>query len=221
MNAIVNVNKSWGIGKNGKLLCHLKQDMAFFKDYTMDKTIIIGRKTLEGFPNGYPLTGRKNIVITHTPSAIPEKVQHYAHFYGVSQKVMESKNVSNPSRMFVFRDQHNDKEEYKKATEYTSLFAVKNLREAMVLANLLESNTDNIIVCGGETIYRVLLPYCKYVQVTFNDCDAEADSFFPNLNEHRDWEMMTDGAIFMDEATGISTKFCRYRNKNVRSIYNE
>lgn len=221
MNAIVNVNRSWGIGKDGNLLCRLKRDTAFFKDYTMGKTIILGRKTLEGFPNGYPLQGRKNIVITHTPSAIPEKTQHYAHFYGVSQKVMESKNVSNPSRMFVFRDQHNDKEEYKKATEYTSLFSVKNLREAMVLANLLEANTDNIVVCGGETIYKSLLPYCKYAQVTFNDCDAEADSFFPNLNEHEDWEQMTDGVVFMDEATGISAKFCRYRNKNVRSIYNE
>lgn len=223
MNAIVNVNESWGIGKDGQLLCRLKRDMALFKDFTMGKTVIYGRKTMEGFPNGYPLQGRKNIVITHTPSSISEKTQHYAHFYGVSQKMMESstKAASNTTRMFVFRDQHNDKEDYKKATEYTSLFSVKNIREAIVLANLLEANTDNIIVCGGETIYKALLPYCKYVQVTMNNCTKEADTFFPNLDKHEDWEQMTDGVIFTDEDTGIKAKFCRYRNKNVKSIYNE
>lgn len=222
MNAIVNVNKNWGIGKDGQLLCRLKRDTAFFKDFTMGKTVIYGRKTMEGFPNGYPLEGRKNIVITHTPSSIPEKTQHYAHFYGVSQKVMETSPLSgkNPSRLFVFRDQHTDSaEQYKKGGDYTSLFSVKNVREAIVLGSLLEADQNNIIICGGETIYRAMLPYCKYVQVTFNDCDKEADTFFPNLDELENWEQMTDGVVFTDEDTGIKAKFCRYRNKNVKSIY--
>jgi len=64
MKAIVVVDKNWGIGKNGQLLVHLPGDLKYFKEKTFGKTIIVGRKTLESFPGGKPLPGRKNIVLT-------------------------------------------------------------------------------------------------------------------------------------------------------------
>jgi len=66
MNLIVAVDSKWGIGKNGKLLVSLKQDMAFFRKMTYGKTVILGRKTLESFPQGRPLKNRKHIVLSHT-----------------------------------------------------------------------------------------------------------------------------------------------------------
>lgn len=64
MKAIVVVDKKWGIGKDGQLLVHLPGDLKYFKEKTLGKTIIVGRKTLESFPGGKPLPGRQNIVLT-------------------------------------------------------------------------------------------------------------------------------------------------------------
>lgn len=50
------------IGKNNKLPWHLPNDLKFFKESTMGKPIIMGRKTFESI--GRPLPGRQNIVIT-------------------------------------------------------------------------------------------------------------------------------------------------------------
>lgn len=38
--------------------------MEFFKEKTMGKTVVMGRKTLESFPNAKPLKNRKNVVLT-------------------------------------------------------------------------------------------------------------------------------------------------------------
>lgn len=64
MNLIVSVDKNWGIGKNNKLLFSLKGDMEFFKEKTMGKAVIMGRKTLDSLPDGKPLKNRVNIVLT-------------------------------------------------------------------------------------------------------------------------------------------------------------
>lgn len=73
MNAIVAVCRDWGIGYQGSLLVHSKVDMHRFVELTMGGTVVMGRKTLESFPGG-PLKGRRNVVIAHDPSALPEGV---------------------------------------------------------------------------------------------------------------------------------------------------
>lgn len=64
MNAIVNVNESWGIGRDGQLLCNIPGDMKFFRETTKGKTVVMGRRTLESFPKGAPLKNRVNLVLT-------------------------------------------------------------------------------------------------------------------------------------------------------------
>ena len=39
--------------------------MKFFRETTTGKVVVMGRKTLESFPNGMPLKKRTNIVLTH------------------------------------------------------------------------------------------------------------------------------------------------------------
>lgn len=65
MNLIVAVDNNWAIGCQGKLLNSIPEDMKFFRETTTGKVVIMGRKTLESFPNGLPLKKRVNIVITH------------------------------------------------------------------------------------------------------------------------------------------------------------
>ncbi len=64
MNQIVAVDRNWAIGKDGELLVSIPEDMKFFRTMTKGKTVIMGRKTLESFPGGRPLKGRRNIVLT-------------------------------------------------------------------------------------------------------------------------------------------------------------
>lgn len=64
MNAIVAVDKNWGIGKDNNLLFHISEDMKFFKEKTINNVVVMGRKTLESFPNSKPLKNRTNIVLT-------------------------------------------------------------------------------------------------------------------------------------------------------------
>lgn len=65
MNLIVAVDKNWGIGKDNNLLVHLKGEMKYFREQTLGKVVVMGRSTLESFPEGKPLKDRTNIVITH------------------------------------------------------------------------------------------------------------------------------------------------------------
>lgn len=64
LNLIVAVDRNWAIGKNNKLMWSIPADMKFFREKTKGNIVIMGRKTLESFPQGQPLKGRVNIVIT-------------------------------------------------------------------------------------------------------------------------------------------------------------
>lgn len=68
MNAIVCVDKNWAIGKNGKLLASIRDDMEYFRDKTLGKVVVMGRRTLDSLPGGRPLVDRENIVLTANKS---------------------------------------------------------------------------------------------------------------------------------------------------------
>ncbi len=60
---IAAVDEQNGIGRKGKLLCHLPNDLKHFKEITSGHSIIMGRKTYESLPKG-ALPDRRNIVLT-------------------------------------------------------------------------------------------------------------------------------------------------------------
>ncbi len=64
MNLIVAVDDHWGIGNKDQLLVRIPNDHKFFRETTMGKVVVLGRKTLAGFPNGLPLAGRTNIIMS-------------------------------------------------------------------------------------------------------------------------------------------------------------
>lgn len=91
MNLIAAVDKNWAIGYKNKLLVSIPSDMKFFREKTMGKVVVMGRKTLESFPNGAPLKNRTNIVLTsnkkycvkdavvvHTLEELLEELKKYA-----------------------------------------------------------------------------------------------------------------------------------------------
>jgi len=68
MNLIAAVDNKWAIGCNNKLLANIPEDMKFFRRKTTGKVVVMGRRTLESFPNKRPLRDRINIVLTQNKS---------------------------------------------------------------------------------------------------------------------------------------------------------
>ena len=144
MKAILSADRNWGIGNGNKLLVSIPSDMKFFRQTTTGKVVVMGRKTLESFPNGQPLKNRTNIVLTENPD------------YRVKDAVIV-----------------HSKEE--------------------LLKTLEQYDTEDIYIIGGESIYRMMLPYCDTVLVTKIDRAFQADTFFPDLDKMEEWEMTEEG----------------------------
>lgn len=60
---IVAVDKNLGIGKDNKLLCHLEDDLKYFKEMTTGCVVVMGYNTYDSLPIK-PLPNRINIVMT-------------------------------------------------------------------------------------------------------------------------------------------------------------
>lgn len=66
---IAAIGKNNELGYNNDLIWKLKEDMKFFKDNTKEKTVVMGRKTLDSIKK--PLPNRTNIVLTNQNIYIP------------------------------------------------------------------------------------------------------------------------------------------------------
>ena len=53
MKAIVAVDKNWAIGKGNDLLVRIPMDQKFFWQETSGHVVVMGRKTLESFREGF------------------------------------------------------------------------------------------------------------------------------------------------------------------------
>ena len=137
------------------LLVSIPSDMKFFRQTTTGKVVVMGRKTLESFPNGMPLKNRTNIVLTGNQN------------YQVKDAVIV----------------HSEDE---------------------LMEELKKYNTNDIYVIGGESVYRMMLPYCDTAYVTKIDRAFQADTFFPNLDEVDEWEMTEES----EEQTCFDLEFC-------------
>ncbi|WP_391209212.1 dihydrofolate reductase [Psychrobacillus sp. L4] len=137
------------IGLDNKMPWHIPGDLAYFKNKTMNKAMIMGRKTYESI--GRVLPGRKNIIITRNPS----------------YQVVGAEIVS-------------------------------TIEEALKLA---ESFHEEVMVIGGEQIFKAILPKADRLYITFIQNAFEGDTFFPLYSED-EWvlvevskDMQTDDGI--------------------------
>ena len=64
MNLIVAVDNNWAIGNKDKLLVSIPNDHKHFREETTGKVVVLGRKTLQTFPQGQPLKNRTNIILS-------------------------------------------------------------------------------------------------------------------------------------------------------------
>ena len=162
MKLIAAVDANWAIGHKNSLLVKIPLDQKMFQDRTMGNVIVVGRKSLAGFPNGIPLAGRTNVILT-SRDGFTAKDSPIAH----------------------------SKEE---------LFEI-----------LKEYDADSIFVVGGGKVYELLEPYCDEAYITKLDYKYQADTWFPNLDEKENWELVETS----EEQTYFSIEyyFQTYKNK--------
>lgn len=86
----------------------------------------------------------------------------------------------------------------------------RNIDEAV--AAVADTPSDNVWVIGGASVYRQMLPLCDEAWVTFHDVTRPADTWFPNLDESRNWirTHVEEGGITAD---GIPYEFRRYERR--------
>ena len=89
MNAIVCVDRNWGIGKNGQLLFNIPEDMQNFVLNTINRPVIMGLNTLKSLPKGEPLKNRLNIVIAPENEELPENIVHVTSIKELSDYLTE------------------------------------------------------------------------------------------------------------------------------------
>ena len=73
ISLIVAHDKNRVIGYENAMPWHLPGDLQYFKQVTMGKPVIMGRKTFESI--GRPLPGRRNIIITRNEAYKAEGIE--------------------------------------------------------------------------------------------------------------------------------------------------
>ncbi len=80
MNIIVTVDENWAIGKKDKIFVQIPGNQRYLQQMTAGKTVVMGRKTMQALPQGIPMYGCENIVLSQNPD-----------FKGKGAKVVRSK----------------------------------------------------------------------------------------------------------------------------------
>jgi dihydrofolate reductase len=102
----------------------------------------------------------------------------------------------------------------KKAPQDCGYIAVNSLDE---LFDILKGyDSDSVYVIGGANVYKQLLPYCSEVLVTKVDAVGGADSFFENLDENANFQLVYTSQPI--QTNGYTIYFTTYKNNNIKSF---
>ena len=154
INIIAAVGKNLELGKDNKLIWPIKEDLIYFKEKTLGKTVVMGKNTF--YSIGKALPRRNNIVLTSGDIDIENiKVLH----------------------------------------DYKEVFSL---------------DEDEIYIIGGESIYRLFLPYADNLYLTEIDKEEPlADSYFPSFDK----EDYNKKIIKESSSDDLNYSFVRYRKK--------
>lgn len=120
------------IGNDNSLPWRIANDLKHFKELTVGKPVVMGRKTYESI--GFPLPNRMNIIISRNKS-------------------------------FNARD----------------ITTAHTIEDAVNIAHD-HCDGDEIMIIGGEQIYRHVMPIVDRIYLTLVDTDIDGDAHFPTYD---------------------------------------
>lgn len=88
---------------------------------------------------------------------------------------------------------------------------VHSIKEALDEAKKHEKS----FVVGGESVYRQFLPYCEKAYITKIDHEFDADRFFPNLDELKNWEVIERGKS--NKENDLEFSYLIYKNSDIKA----
>jgi dihydrofolate reductase len=98
--AAMSINRV--IGYQNKLPWCMPADLQYFKAVTIDKTVVMGRKTFESL-GGKPLKKRRNIVVTHHPDTLTQDGYDVAR--SLTEAIQIAKQDSNLQEIMIIGGQ--------------------------------------------------------------------------------------------------------------------
>ena len=135
---VVAMGENRAIGRGGDLPWHLRSDMRYFREITMGKPVLMGRRTFKSLPR--VLDGRLNIVLTRDRGFVaPDAVMAYSLEEGL----------------------------------------------AAARASAKRTGAAEIMIIGGEDVFREVLPQTDRIYLTEVHAAPDADTWFPELDMKR------------------------------------
>ena len=100
-------------------------------------------------------------------------------------------------------------EEYaKELVSREDILTAKSVEESIEMFATDPEDTRDLFVIGGGEIYRQFLPFVDSCLVTKIDAEFEADTFFPNLDAEKSFELTNESDSVTED--GISFVFTEY-----------
>jgi len=93
----------------------------------------------------------------------------------------------------------------RQASDIPGVTVCRSPEEAMEITK----NTERVMVIGGGSIYRQLLPFCDTAYITKVHVTPESDTFFPNLDADPQWQLCQ--VLQSGEENGIRYEMCLYQ----------
>ncbi len=134
---IAAIDKNRLIGNGPHIPWKLPADLQYFREMTIGKPVVMGRKTFETLPR--PLAKRKNIILTR------------------------NRNYKAPKGCIV---------------SHSVEGIIKTVGE------LYQTDTTELMICGGAPIYAAFLPYACRLYLTQVHATFEGDVYFPEFDRN-------------------------------------
>lgn len=162
MNMIVAVDNNWAIGNKGELLIRIPNDHKFFREETTGKVVVLGRKTLETFPQGIPLKNRTNIILSTNPDY---KVKDAVVVHSIDELMTELKKYNSQDVYIIGGDSI-----YKQLLPYCDVAHITkidhNYHADAYFPNLDEMPEWKVTASSDEqTYFDITYEFVKYEKV--------------------------------------------------------
>ncbi|NLZ69945.1 MAG: dihydrofolate reductase [Clostridiaceae bacterium] len=197
LTAVAAVDANWAIGRDEELLFRTRPDMRHFQRLTTGHTLVIGRKTLATLPRGLPLANRYTLILSRNPDLANELTREVEA--AIAEGREKGINVA--------------------AGNFSVCGDTESLKAEIAV---LQAMGEAVFVCGGASVYRLLLPYCHEAIIThYHHAADEADAFFPDLARLRHWRLTENlgEAEGTHEGSVVRMSFHRYTNTRPLALF--
>lgn len=150
------------IGSNGTLPWHIPGELSYFKQVTMGKPVIMGRKTFDSI--GKPLGGRTNIVITRNPSWTTEGVLVATSLEQALELACEQQGHAVENITTVTQS------------------ALDMKADAQTAAHDGVLQTGELMIIGGAAVCREAMPLTQRLYLTVIDHSFEGDTWLDSFH---------------------------------------